>query len=276
MEPEEIDKLFKNRLGNLPVPPSADAWMRLQQKMEPPKKERTMWIYYAAASVVILLISGLLLLRNYNPEPTATVAQTEVTMPTEKNNSKNPITQATTPPETTSTSETAVIAQVDKKAEVVNREPKLEIRKETTRKNTDAKLAQVKPKGAGKKSGSELPATPTVDTKKDNAPALALENKTIIAPDNQSVAANKEINNQVVQVLVKQDNTDEAALAYNTETDLRENISKKGALLKNIYKQARNLKNGEPVELAALGLTPEKINSEKENIKQKLNKVISL
>ena len=65
-------------------------------------------------------------------------------------------------------------------------------------------------------------------------------------------------------------------LAYNADTDLRESISKKGALLKNIYKQARNLKNGEPVELAALGLDTEKINSEKENIKQKLNKVISL
>src|SRR5690349_16171190 len=137
MEPEEIDKLFKNKFSNLPVPPSADAWMRLQAKMEPPKKERTMWIYYAAASVVILLVSGLLLFQNYNSDPTPTVAQTENKKPVEKNNSEIPATQATTPTETPSTSETAVIAQVEqveKETKMVVPEQKVKIRKETTSK----------------------------------------------------------------------------------------------------------------------------------------------
>ncbi|KAA5547881.1 hypothetical protein [Adhaeribacter rhizoryzae] len=275
MELEEIDKLFKNRLGNLPVPPSADAWMRLQAKMEPPKKERTMWIYYAAASVVILLVSGLLLFRNYNSDPTLSVAQTEVKKPAEKNNSEIPATQATSPTEMPSTSETAVIAQVEKAAEVDVEKQIVNIRKEATEKKEVVKIAQAKPKASGKKTEKELPVTMPEKPETENAPALAVQNKVIAPAENQSVAANN-ANNQVVQVLIKQDNTDDATLAYNADTDLRESISKKGALLKNIYKQARNLKNGEPVELAALGLDPEKINSEKENIKQKLNKVISL
>ena len=276
MEPEEIDKLFKNKFSNLPVPPAADAWMRLQAKMEPPKKERTMWIYYAAASVIILLVSGLLLFRNYNQQPTPTVAQTEVKKPLEKINLKNLATQATTPPETSSTSKTAVIAQVNKEAEVVAKEPQLESREETTPKKEVVRLAQVKPKVTGKKPGKEFPAATQVKNETGNAPALAVQNKAVKAPESQSMAAENEANNQVVQVLVKQDNTGDAALAFTEDANLRESISKKGALLKNIYKQARNLKNGEPVELATLGLDTEKINAEKENIKQKLNKVISL
>ncbi len=64
MEPEEIDNLFREKLKGFAPLPSPDAFMRLQQKMEPPKKERSLWIYYAAASISILLIAGLFIFRN--------------------------------------------------------------------------------------------------------------------------------------------------------------------------------------------------------------------
>ncbi len=79
----------------------------------------------------------------------------------------------------------------------------------------------------------------------------------------------------VVHVLVKRDNLEEMA-TDNEENNLRENLARKGALLKNIYKQARNFKNGEPVELATLGVNTERIQSESKSIKEKFNKVISL
>ena len=57
---------------------------------------------------------------------------------------------------------------------------------------------------------------------------------------------------------------------------LRENLSRKGNLLKNIFHQARNLKNGDPVELATLGVDKGKIQEETRELKQKLTNVISL
>ena len=75
----------------------------------------------------------------------------------------------------------------------------------------------------------------------------------------------------IIEVTVKRDNPE-----VEERSELRENLARKTSLLKNIYKQARNLKNGDQVELASLGINTDKINSEKKEIKEKLNKVISL
>jgi flagellar basal body-associated protein FliL len=284
MEPEEIDKLFKDRLSGLPVMPSADAWMRLQGKMEPPKKERTMWIYYAAASVVILLVSGLLLFRNYNQEPATTVVQTEIKAPAEKNIQDLPGNQATTQQPVASTVETETTARVDKETVAVvenEKEPtpkkqKAGVKNKGFENKNAVKLAQAQTKRIVKKSVKNIAATDEPDLDKRTALAFQNQPTETAEPKAPVLATNSMKSSNVVQVLVKLDNTDEKTEAETEEKDFRESISRKGALLKNIYKQARNLKNGEPVELATLGLDTEKINNESKNIKQKLNKVISL
>src|SRR5688572_9418168 len=126
MEPEEIDKLFKNRLNGLPVMPSADAWARLHTKMEPRKKKRTMLVYYAAASLLILLVSGLLLFQNYRQNPVVTVAQTEVKVQADKNIQDIPSSQATTATPSASTSKTEILAGVEKSNGAAEKELKVE------------------------------------------------------------------------------------------------------------------------------------------------------
>jgi hypothetical protein len=97
MEPEEIDKLFKDRLAGLPATPSPDAWLRLQQKIEPPKKERTMWLYYAAASISLFILAGLLFFRNAGPDQNQ-VAQAPTQLPAAKNKENILSPQATPTP----------------------------------------------------------------------------------------------------------------------------------------------------------------------------------
>lgn len=276
MEPEEIDKLFKNRLGDLSVPPSADAWMRLQAKMVPPKKERTMWIYYVAASVLILFVSGLLLFRNNNTAPETTVAQTIIVKPSEKKPENLLTPQATAVKPSASTKETITDADIPAKAnsKVLTSKPSLN---QKTLEPKTVLLAQVR---KNKKEKEEKPVLKAITPVK---PPINKEEELVAHHQNNNpaetpvmVIAKSPATLGVVQVIVKMDDAADQTPVNPGEATLRENINRKGILLKNIYKQARNLKNGEPVELATLGLDPEKINAEKENIKQKINKVISL
>ncbi|MBG8554776.1 hypothetical protein [Hymenobacter guriensis] len=59
MQPEDIDKLFRQRLqGHAPTPP-ADLWSRLEAELQPEKKKRPMmWVYSMAAAIALLLMVG--------------------------------------------------------------------------------------------------------------------------------------------------------------------------------------------------------------------------
>ncbi|MCR5890085.1 hypothetical protein LRS06_20365 [Hymenobacter sp. J193] len=59
MQPEDIDKLFRQRLqGHAPTPP-ADLWSRLEAELQPEKKKRPMmWVYSMAAAIALLLVVG--------------------------------------------------------------------------------------------------------------------------------------------------------------------------------------------------------------------------
>lgn len=279
MEPEEIDKLFRDRLSGLPATPSPDAWLRLQQKMEPAKKERTMWVYYAAASISIILLSGLFFFGNLYQDNNVQVAQTEIKGAEPKTKDKNNASQATSAPNPASTSETK--ETIARNSDGVRNEEKEKIKKINPLPEPDARqfaatVAKVKPmvksKGAPKglsKVKSTEDATPVlVQTGTPVLPEGTVKNT--FTQNNATTATTN-----VVQVVVKLGNSREGAYEDDEEPNLRESISRKGALLKNIYLQARNLKNGDPVELASLGVDTEKINTEKENIKQKINKAIS-
>lgn len=91
-------------------------------------------------------------------------------------------------------------------------------------------------------------------------------------PAGQQTLASPTPDLSVVEVVVQRD----ADAGPMEDLDLREQLSRKSQLLKNIYKQARNLKNGEPVELAAIGVDKDRIQEETKELKQKLTNVISL
>jgi hypothetical protein len=261
MEPEEIDKLFRDKLAGRAAMPSPDAWMRLQQKMEPPKKERTMWIYYAAASVVLLLVCGILYFKNgLDPTGPAVATVPRVASPA-------PVSQPGTPAENTRETDrqtTPVLAQAPASTPAAP-----EVRRKTA--DLPVKSRRLKPGGSPTPNDPlpALAATPRVAPAENPAqaatppPAPAAHQSTLAAaaPDLR-----------VVEVVVKRDtetNTGESL-------PLRENLNRKGHLLKNIYQQARNLKNGEPVELAALGVDKSRIQEETKELKQKITNVISL
>ncbi|ALD20867.1 hypothetical protein [Hymenobacter sp. DG25A] len=64
MQPEDIDKLFRDRLqGHAPTPP-AFLWDKLEAELQPAHKKRpVMWLYASAAVVALLLAGGAWLLR---------------------------------------------------------------------------------------------------------------------------------------------------------------------------------------------------------------------
>jgi len=268
MEPEEIDKIFKNRLSGLSATPSADAWKRLQHKMEPPKKNRSMWIYYAAASITLLIISGIWFFTNQTTLDNGTLAtiNTPETATSKPVHTEDPV---TIKPEEVKTNEYQ-IAQAQK------------VQPEIIQKSTPPIRSAVKSK-VKTKIPVMAKAAKTMNTEdkwpKDKAtPSTFSPTLNATAPEEKLALVNQDkpltsemLTAGIIEVTVKRDNPE-----VEERSELRENLARKTSLLKKIYKQARNLKNGDQVELASLGINTEKINSEKQELKEKLNKVISL
>lgn len=113
MQPEDIDKLFRDKLAQHAPTPPAYLWNQLEDELQPTKKRPVLWMWAAAASVILLLVSGVLWMQNSNLRPTnsgsvATVghsaqrpqlATTEPAAPVENKNTVAATPQATTPPQ---------------------------------------------------------------------------------------------------------------------------------------------------------------------------------
>ncbi|QDA61913.1 hypothetical protein [Hymenobacter jejuensis] len=80
MQPEDIDKLFRDRLqGHAPTPP-AYLWDQLEAELKPAAKKRpVLWLYAAAAAIALLLVAsyGLLLRGPATNSSTGTLATTK-------------------------------------------------------------------------------------------------------------------------------------------------------------------------------------------------------
>jgi hypothetical protein len=63
MQPEDIDKLFRDRLAHHAPTPPAYLWNQLEDELQPAKKRPVLWMWAAAASVALLLVSGVLWLQ---------------------------------------------------------------------------------------------------------------------------------------------------------------------------------------------------------------------
>ncbi|RYU83294.1 hypothetical protein [Hymenobacter persicinus] len=58
MQPEDIDKLFRDQLRDHAPAPPAYLWNQLEAELKPAKKRPAMWLYAAAAVVALLLVAG--------------------------------------------------------------------------------------------------------------------------------------------------------------------------------------------------------------------------
>jgi hypothetical protein len=91
-------------------------------------------------------------------------------------------------------------------------------------------------------------------------------------PATFALASSTNLNAQPVEIIIKRT----VAAAGEAEAEELTGFEKKQKLAKNIFKQVRNLSNGERVELSELGINADRIALETQIGKQKISKVINL
>lgn len=265
MSAEELDKLFKDKLANRPVTPSADAWARLQTQMQPQeeKKERKpfMWIYATAASVALLMGAGIWTLKDgdlLSSQPNATVATVQPSATPNRTN-----TQVIS--ETPATVESEVAPQI---AAV-----------EPVEKNSDKKYQPQATTLASTASNHQTPHT-TVEREqnmKASAPVTSLPLERMPEPT-ITLASNTAAEEAPLEIIVKLDNAQasQAVAQADTEAEPEQEGRKAGRIMKGLFKQVKNLKEGERVNLSELGITKHTFALETRIGNKKITKTINL
>ena len=297
MEQHNIDSRFKQGLENISRQPSADAWARLQNRIQeaeaapvaetvqPEEKEERRviaWWYYAAAAVVVLLIS-VGVLRNssvFGPE----------SMPVAVNNPAGKIEkaiEATSTQKTVTETENTVIASntaSDKTEAPVGEKPKANAEENTVPKTFENLKAENATVQVAKAPRKKKPAIIVLPHTKNTVPELQhpdpAEENTLLAsstvnPTKPQVKTEKAsgLEGMVIEVIVKKDRSEtEQALALQTPAE----NSAKQSKLKSIFKQAKNLKNGEGVNLQELGLFADTKLALGSRNHEKVNKILDI
>lgn len=281
MKPEEIDKLFGERLKNAAPTPPADLWNRLQEKMEaelPQEKEVKrggifMWVnnYAAAAAVTLLLSVGgtLYMLQDEKPVKPEEIAQTEVKHSSPVNSPSEEADAVIVPAEVDRPTSIAAVPEVKEQVPQPTESfvPQAESPKVQAMAKSNTDKAALKPQ-APKAHVTRAESQP------EPLKALALHRA-----GNAEPAANTA--SVPLEIIIKRssDPVPFASEAYTEDVEAAEEGSgfdKKRRLAKNIFKQVANLSNGERVELSELGINANKIAFETQIGKQKISKVIHL
>ncbi|TXK25012.1 hypothetical protein FVR03_22095 [Pontibacter qinzhouensis] len=280
MKPEEIDKLFKERLGNSTPTPPADLWNRLQERIETEmpqaqKQEQKggfmVWYrsYGIAAAVALLLAAGLVFfsLRNNQQQQAPTLAQTETPAPASPAEAVTPEPAETAP----------ALAEVQQPA------------KSSTEASAPAPVAA--PAQAIAK------ATPVAGGSGKKAPVKQIEPLAPVAPESTlaaatepekpalsklpeptaALAATAAERPERVEIIIKRSvAAQQVAMQPQEEAEELSGLEKKQQIAKSIFKQVKNLAAGERVEFSELGIRTEQIALETQIGKQKFSKVINL
>ncbi|MBX0334660.1 hypothetical protein K3G39_15570 [Pontibacter sp. HSC-14F20] len=294
MKPEDIDKLFKERLGPSSPTPPADLWNRLQDRIETEmpalnkgkaKPRGFMWLSYSIAAAITLLLSvGIVFYSVQNgtvPVDRDDLANNNVLIPEqplvipEPNVADEQLAQVTetdpTSPADEELVETALPAAST--SGTTPKQPKAPARQVIAKAEPKAAVKKISPKSSTSdyKSAQQLTARleqPAIPGTTEN---VASDNTGETAP--VVLTANTvDMNAQPVEIIIKR-------AAVVQEVQAAEELSgfeKKQKLAKNIFKQVRNLSNGERVELSELGINTDRIALETQIGKQKISKVIQL
>lgn len=280
MNPEDVDKLFNERLGKLSPKPSAELWNRLQHKMEEErpvqgvKKPVLMWAgkLAVAAAISALLSAGVVF---YN-------MQQEVRIPSD---SVTQVKQAKVKEEVRITEQAG--NRVDRSIAVAKQEIAPSnaasagghrAMAEITKKEPAVALQAPKPvKRVEKKE-------PPVAERKNTAIAVALptpaqpEPVKIKLPDTSVslTSAGTDLNAAPVEIIIKRTVATHETEVEPVEEEFETDFQKKRTLAKNILTQIKNLSNGEQVNLSEVGINANKIALETQIGKQKISKVINL
>jgi len=292
MEQHNIDSRFKKGLENLNRQPSQDAWARLQSQMNAPvaatepeisapeeKEERRVlvWWHYAAAAVVLLFISVGIIKNGTNLDG-KTAQQIAVNQPKEISNTPEKRIEVQAPAIVEETAPETAIASTESKETETEKAFKNGSQNEVKtgiEVSSQKQVAQLAPRVKKKKLILVDPEKKPVADKKTAKPE-----ETMLASNTQPVTPKAETQNvkpsglagMAIEVIVKKDNS-ENLLAMHTP----ENNEEKDSKIKSIFKQARNLKNGEKVDLQALGVTSDsKLAMGTRSLHEKFTKVLDI
>ncbi|MBC6605900.1 hypothetical protein H8B13_03630 [Hymenobacter sp. BT188] len=128
MQPEDIDKLFREKLERHAPPPPDYLWAQLEAELQPARKRPIMWLYASAAVITLLMLAGgAWLWRGANLDPAvgtvAKVATQPATKTPEAVSSKNSSSQATLPAAQPSTLSEAAVATAPTKQPELDAQP---------------------------------------------------------------------------------------------------------------------------------------------------------
>ncbi|WP_162426358.1 hypothetical protein [Pontibacter pudoricolor] len=289
MEPEEVDKLFNERLGRMAPTPPADLWNRLQERMEAEmpqaapqiqpeqheEKRRYGFLYYAIAAAIALLIAVGVVLKFNQPQTVTDQTIAQVDLGTKKTTEPA---QTITPDETAKSTEQTIAAATP---EQIIDEPT--ITEEPTIVAEPAKTIAKKPVAKPRRKAEQQ----WVKVKDIKQPAMLAQRTTNSAQQVEEpqlptavhtpVAFASSNSAEPVQIIIKRTvNDDPVAMASANEPEESSSFQKKQRLAKNIFKQVKNLSNGEQVDFSDLGVNANKIALETKIGKQKISKVINL
>ena len=297
MRPEDIDKLFKERLGNTSPTPPSDLWNRLQDRMDAemprqikPKQEEEkrssfMWMYSSVAATLSLLLTVGVVFYNIKSTPevgdslvkqdktilqetpvyTAPAAETIATV-VPATEAEGNATEKISEPQATedATPASTITKKVDKPATIAKASTK------SVQQHKKANAAVAEQPKANAQQAIAL-STPITDKPAENATAVSTPKPVV----SSALAANADMNARPVEIIIKRAGSGAVATAPE-EAEEPSGLQKKAKLAKNIFKQARNLANGEQVELADLGIRADRVALETQIGKQKISKVINL
>ncbi|MGV3538316.1 MAG: hypothetical protein ACO1OQ_00805, partial [Rufibacter sp.] len=255
MSAEDLDKLFRDKLKNRPVAPSNEAWERLQARMQPPapqleRKPLTMWYYSAAAAVTLLLGVGFWAAKDEVSftHHAATVATVQQPAAQKAPAAQYPVAEKQAQP-TEVTADFSAPAATNPAVQATEMVASIKSEKKSLPQAT----APAAPASIKTKETNTLNQMPAATFTPDAQPA-ALASAQEKAPVTEAAASP-----ETLEIVVKLDNSAGTAVAMvpaeeSAATSDQEERSGTGKVLKGLFKQVKNLKDGEKNHLSELGI----------------------
>jgi hypothetical protein len=283
MKPEDIDKLFKDRLAKLERAPSSEAWQRLQEQLQPQPKRKVLPIWWSiAATLAFLLLTGTYLYFNHLP-PAASGQLAGASSPTQ--------------PAATQGKEIKGSAAGGAETEQPVRPEELVAKTTPAAPEAAEKtsgfsgslsqpvqiLAQPSPRPAERQGASavssrqQAPKPLEPITVEEAAPVQLARQESVTQPVQVNLTPAKPAP-EAIEVLILKDDTarllagagDDAASAEDGAAS-----SRKGKLVKGLLRQAKNLASGEKIDLSDIGIDRYSIALETQIGNRKISKTIN-
>lgn len=282
MNSEDVDKLFNERLGKLSPKPSADLWNRLQDRIEdelPVKDEKKpvlMWArsYSVAAAITILLSAGVVIFNVQQDvkQPAETLAQVEQPQVTkdagEAGKPDNWVNKsvAVATEEVAQEPGTAIAGESIETSDVRTEEPVVKTQIQKRVQNSEKKEPVTIQRKSTMLAAASKPVLPEPEPVRTTMPETSVA----------FASARTDMNAAPVEIIIKRTVASQSAEPVMAEEDSDSDFQKTKTLAKNIFKQVKNLSNGEQVNLSEVGINANKIALETQIGKQKISKVINL